>query len=108
MKTRIYRDYFKNLNAETNIDMPEIGERRFLRVNTSKRSDGLLTTSVSVSERNADGSGYTHALFRDFFKTVLKEKVRCTEKAVAKQHEQVLQHIASFKDEATRHYGVAA
>lgn len=107
MKTFTRKDIRNGWTATTNLDMPEAGERRFMQVRTSKRHDGSLTTTASVNQRNEDGSGYIHAVFLDFYKTVATEKVRCTEKAVTEQHAKVLEQIEQIKQRAADHYGEA-
>ena len=57
---------------------------RELSFSTSKRHDGTLCTTASVSKR--DGVFRTFAMFRDYTKTLRREKVRCTDKTVQAQH----------------------
>lgn len=62
-----------------------------LEVETSKNDDGTISTTASVGWPK-DG-GVTHRLSfgrpgGDFYRTIAKEKTRCTEKAVTAQHEQ--------------------
>jgi len=105
--TRINKDIRNGWQAETRIDMPEIGERHFLQLHTMKRYDGRLVTIASVNKRTADGLGYTHAFPGDFLSKRIAEKVRATEKAVATQHASALQQIEQIRAEALAHYGEA-
>ena len=57
---------------------------RELCFNTSKYPDGSLCTTASVSKR--DGLCRTFVMFQDYMKTIRREKVRCTDKAVQAQH----------------------
>lgn len=62
-----------------------------LEVETSKNDDGTISTTASVGWPK--NGGVTHRLSfgrpgGDFYRTITKEKTRCTEKAVTAQHEQ--------------------
>ena len=63
---------------------------RELSFSTSKRHDGLLCTTASVSKR--DGMFRTFVMFQDYMKTILREKVRCTAKTVQAQHLDALKY----------------
>lgn len=105
--TRIYKDHWKNWNAETAIDMPELGERRFLQINTAKRSNGALITNASVNKRTE--YGYEHTFFKDFNERVASAKVsRCTDKVVIAQHNAAMEQIEQIKAAALAHYGSSA
>ena len=67
--------------AETCFPLPE---NRELRFRTSKRYDGTLSTTASVSR--IDGSFRVHEVYQDYMATIRVERVRCTEKAVTAQH----------------------
>ena len=67
--------------VETCFPLPDGRELSF---STSKRHDGSLCTTASVSKR--DGLGRTFVVFQDYMKTIRREKVRCTAKTVQAQH----------------------
>lgn len=75
---------FKGLRgwqAETCFPLPD---GRELSISTSKRPDGSLCTTASVSKR--DGVYRNFVMFEDYMKTIRREKVRCTAKTVQAQH----------------------
>lgn len=67
--------------VETCFPLPDGRELSF---STSKRHDGTLCTTASVSKR--DGLRRTFLMFQDYMKTIRREKVRCTDKTVQAQH----------------------
>ena len=67
--------------VETCFPLPDGRELSF---GTSKRHDGTLCTTASVSKR--DGLFRTFVMFQDYMKTIRREKVRCTDKTVQAQH----------------------
>ena len=67
--------------VETCFPLPDGRELSF---STSKRHDGLLCTTASVSKR--DGAYRTFVMYQDYMKTIRGEKVRCTDKTVQAQH----------------------
>ena len=67
--------------VETCFTLPDGRELSF---STSKRPDGMLCTTASVSKR--DGVCRTFVIFQDYMKTIRREKVRCTDKTVQAQH----------------------
>ena len=67
--------------VETCFPLPDGRELSF---STSKRHDGLLCTAASVSKR--DGVCRNFVMFQDYWKTIRREKVRCTDKTVQAQH----------------------
>ena len=85
--------------AETCIELPNDRE---LCILTSKRHDGRLTSTATVSKR--DGMWSTHIVFEDFSQTLTSSDLRCTAKNVQAQHDMVLTTIASIKERATAHY----
>ena len=110
MKTNIRKDIRNGWKAETRFDMPEIGERYFLQVETSKRYNGGVSTTASVNQRTADGMGYQHKMGLggggDFYRTCFSDRAaRCTEKTVATQHSAALASIEQIKADAVAYYG---
>ena len=67
--------------VETCFPLPDGRELSF---STSKRHDGSLCTTASVSK--CDGVYRTFVVFQDYMKTIRREKVRCTDKTVQAQH----------------------
>ena len=67
--------------VETCFPLPDGRELSF---STSKRTDGWLCTTATVSKR--DGVYRTFKMFQDYMKTIRREKVRCTDKTVQAQH----------------------
>jgi hypothetical protein len=110
MTTSIRKDIRNGWKAETRFDMPEIGERYFLQVETSKRYNGGVSTTATVNKRTLDGMGYQHQMGLggggDFYWTCINDKsARCTEKTVATQHMTALANIEQIKADAMTHYG---
>ena len=66
---------------ETCLPLPDGRELSF---STRKWRDGSLCTTARVSK--CDGMGRTFVMFQDYIKTMRREKVRCTDKAVQAQH----------------------
>lgn len=101
----VRRDMHGNLYAETRIDLPQAGERKFMLIRTSKRHDKTLTTTATVNTAHEDGLGYTHAYGfgsrGDFSRTLIKKAVRCTEKAIRIQHEEALVTVTGWNRDST-------
>ena len=105
MNTRIYRDHYNKLNIKTVHPMTIKGKRANLNINTSKSSTGFLSTSVSVGWPSADDRSETHAVFSDYYFTMVKEKTaRVTEKVASAQHEGVLQVLDSVVQAVESYY----
>lgn len=83
---------------------------RHLQITTMKRSSGdLSTTVVSVLLTTVSDKGYhsvTYSPFSDYYKSPVRERVRCTEKAIRGQHQAVLDNIQIFLDESKAFYDV--
>ena len=67
--------------VETCFPLPDSRELSF---STCKWADGSLSTTASVCKR--DGVFRTFEVYQDYMKTIRREKVRCTDKAVQAQH----------------------
>jgi hypothetical protein len=104
--TRIEKNIRDGWQATTKFDLEN---NRVLIVTTMKRHDKTLATSATVHTKSyTDGVAFlTHAVRRDFYKTIVSESVRATEKTVAKQHQQVLDTIDTINDMIAMHYGEA-
>lgn len=113
MKTTIRRNFHGELEAWTDIDLPEAGPRRFLRISTSKRYDKRLTTTATVNQWTEDGMGYVHAfgfgIRGDFSEKLESNAVRCTQKALEAQHTSclILLEWGGLKERAIAHYAAA-
>lgn len=62
---------------------------RYMQIRTSKSSRGGIDSTASCVNINSDGT-LTMMLFHDYHKTLLKNDVRCTDKAIKTQHDQAL------------------
>jgi len=100
LKTRLRRTIHGHLVMETTVPL----EGDFvLMIYTSKiKLARYLETHAVVGQQ---GDGYTTTqIFHDYNKTLAKEPVRATEKAIRTQHEQVLATIDTILADVTRHY----
>ena len=99
--TRIYKDWNKNWQGKTEIDLNEAN--RVITISTAKRS-GLLTTTVSAGHK--DGSFVSHTLYQDYYKTwVAMNPKRLTEKVITQQHnEVVIDMISSILADVKKFY----
>lgn len=91
--TRISRKAWgdKSWQAKTSERFEIHGVLAQLDLETSKNDDGTISTTASIGWPK--GGGVTHRLSfgrpgGDFYRTIAKEKTRCTEKAVTAQHDQ--------------------
>lgn len=84
---------------ETCFPLP--GDRE-LCFSTYKRHDGSLCTTASVSKRS--GQSRIFVVFQDYMKTIRREKVRCTSKAVQAQHLDALKDKAIVMAEVKAQY----
>lgn len=102
MNTRI-RKGVHGWTAETEVP---IGDNRVLSILTMKRWGGALSTAATVHHiETLRGMSMKSFAWTDYHQTHLTEQVRCTEKAVAKQHADVLSHISTIKQRVAEHYG---
>ena len=85
--------------VETRFPLPDGRELSF---STSKRPDGTLCTTASVSKR--DGLCRTFVMFQDYMKTIRREKVRCTDKTVQAQHLDALKDKDAIMAEVKAQY----
>jgi hypothetical protein len=113
MNTIIRKDCRGNWKADTRIEFDagiggdsdiggDSGKRQVLEIHTGKNHRGELYTSASVHK--IDGAFSTFVMFQDFHKVMVATRIRCTEKAVKAQHDDVLSRIASIKQYAKQHY----
>lgn len=74
-----------------------------LRVSTFKGSSGYLTTTATRMVDQGDG-GVSFIMFRDFNITVIRDKVRVTERAINAQHNTAMAEIEAIKEACAAHY----
>lgn len=75
---------------------------RELSFSTSKRHDGTLCTTASVSK--VHGLCRTFVMFQDYMETIRREKVRCTAKTVQAQHLDALKDKDAIMAEVKAQY----
>lgn len=73
-----------------------------LTVSTRKDGRGGISAFASVSVHK-DGF-MTHAVFRDYSKTMLRAPGRCTDKSIERLHAEALTLIGNFMADARTHY----
>ena len=105
MKTQVYKS-INGWTAETQIDIPDVGENFVLRIATSKWGKGTVVTNASVSKR--DGYFLSHRLYEDYSKVILSEVTRCTEKTVRSQHASVTGMVEAVIGAVREHYAKEA
>jgi len=107
--TQIAKNYY-GLEAVTEIPLnkrTEEGEMA-LRVTSSKRHSGTVSTCASVIYRK-DDSSYSTVIFQDYSKTIAQGKVaRITEKSLAEFHAKALEAVPAALVEVAAQYSLAA
>jgi hypothetical protein len=98
-QTFISRNHAKAWDAKTIVPLKD---RQQLTIHTYKNHRGALATYASVG--TLERGFVTHKLYDDYSKCFAAEAVRCTEKAVAAQHRDVLARLPTILDDITRHY----
>lgn len=98
-QTYISRNHAKAWNAKTIVLLED---RQQLTIHTYKNHRGALATYASVG--TLEGGFVTHKLYDDYNKCFAAEALRCTEKAVAAQHRDVLDRLPTILADITRHY----
>lgn len=105
----ITRDAWKNLRAQTRVDLGF--DRRQLRIETCKSGAGIVSRA-SVLQQTEDGASWTHAFglagggdFSERLSTV--PGARCTEKALRTAHEAALRALPEIEARARAHYATA-
>lgn len=87
--------------ADTTLEMPELGSGRVLKISTSK-GNGEVKTWLTIGTEEQIAPGYVAfetALFSDFHKSVGSGLPRATEKNIRTAHEAVLNKINNFIEE---------
>lgn len=88
--------------AETSIDL---NDKQVLKLNTRSNTRGGIATWASVHEVQDNGM-LAHVLMQDFSTAVrIDTTVRCTEKAVRRQHDVVLSFLEQIKQSVQAFYG---
>jgi hypothetical protein len=89
--------------AESFIELDQFGvQGKTLQVSTFKSGSGKLLTVVGAVK--IENGGISFVMYGDYRKTVAATAVRCTEKAVRTQQEQVLAVIPQYIQEAVAFY----
>jgi hypothetical protein len=99
MNTKIYKDSHYGWKAETVVDL---GDNKELRILTMKRSDGRLSTNAQ--RVTVDRGMISFMMFSDFSKTYKSAVVRCTEKNVTQQHNEVIALVEQIKKDCVSFY----
>lgn len=105
--TKISKDYY-GLNAVTEIDLNTETEEgaMTLRVTSSKRSSGTVSTSATVIYKKPDGC-FSTMMFQDYSKTIAQAKIaRVTEKTLAEFHAKALEAVPAALEEVRAQYGL--
>lgn len=104
-KILVRRKYYgdKSWTAKSFESFTLNGKLARLEVETSKASDGRLSTSASVGFVTDSGSVIT-ALYSDFYKLLDVSKTRCTEKAVFDQQSKAVANWGALKLEVINYY----
>lgn len=107
--THIEKNYY-GLEAVTEIPLNKSTEEgtMILRVTSSKRHNGMISTSASVIYRK-DATSFSTVIFQDYSKTIAQGKVkRVTEKSLADFHTKALEVMPAILVEVATHYQLAA
>lgn len=97
--TRVYRDRWGKLNAETRYALAGPFQ---LEISTGKSFDGKLVTDANVCKF---GDGMKEQRFPgDFRARVYAEPTRCTEKALREQHSRALTLVDQLLERAREYY----
>jgi hypothetical protein len=107
--TTISKDYY-GLNAITEINLNKMTDEgaMMLRVTSSKRHSGTVSTTASVIYRKADGC-FSTMVFQDYSKTIAQAKLaRVTEKSLSEFHAKALEAVPAALVEVAAQYGLEA
>jgi hypothetical protein len=102
MTTIVQKNYRKDWEAETRVEMPELGLNKFLDITTTKRYSGNLVTTASVC--TSEGGMDTHMMYQDFNIRFTVSGDRCTKANVSKQHKYAVSQLNFIKLLALAHY----
>lgn len=101
---------FHGLSAITEIPLNKTTEEgaMVLRVTSSKRHSGAVSTNASVVYYKPDGC-YSTMVFQDYSKTIASGKLaRVTEKSLAEFHAKSLEAVPAALVEVSAQYNIAA
>ena len=87
--------------AKTEIEMPEAGENRFLRVSTMKTQSGITASAVMVKRIS---TGFVWDIFGDYRATLARERGRATENKIREVHLAALANIPAILPDAIAFY----
>lgn len=105
--TKITKGYH-GLTAETDMDLHTATDEgaMTLRVTSSKRSSGSVSTSATVIYKKSDGC-YSTMIFQDYSKTIAQAKIaRVTEKSLAEFHAKALEAVPAALAEVAAQYNI--
>lgn len=105
--TKITKDYY-GLTATTEIDLKTMTDEgtMFLRVTSSKRSSGSVSTTATVIYKKPDGC-FSTMIFQDYSKTIASAKLaRVTEKSLGEFHAKALEAVPSALVEVAAQYNL--
>ncbi len=106
-KTTIEKDYY-GLTAITEIDLNTATSEgaMMLRVTSSKRHSGNVSTTATVIYRKSDGC-FSTMMFQDYNKTIAQAKIaRVTEKSLAGFHAKALEAVPAALAEVAAQYNI--
>ena len=98
MLTNIWKSK-QGWKAETNVK--DVYDDYCLKIATYKDYRGLVT---SASCYKSEGRFERHEVYKDFYCVLKVTNLRCTEKAVEKQHDDVLSQLDLIKAMVSKHY----
>ena len=105
MQTRTYKDHYKRIVTETTKELTINNRKAELSISTSKSDSGALKTSASIGWPSDDGMSVTHAIFSDYYATVVSSRpARITEKVNQMQHELALGKLPEIEASILTHY----
>jgi hypothetical protein len=105
--TKLSKDYY-GLTATTEIDLNKTTDEgaMALRVTSSKRHSGTVSSTATVIYNKPDGS-YSTVIFQDYSKTIAQAKLaRVTEKSLADFHAKALEAIPAALAEVAAQYNL--
>lgn len=106
-KTTIEKN-FDGLTAVTEINLEKTTEEgaMFLRVTSSKRYSGSVSTSATIIYKKPDGC-FSTMIFQDYSKTIAQAKIaRVTEKSLTEFHSKALEAIPAALAEVAAQYNL--
>lgn len=91
--------------AKTEIELPDAGERRFLRISTHKTPGGISTSAVVVKRID---TGFQWDVFGDFRVRLALEPGRATENKIREVHLAALAKVPAILPDAIAFYQKSA